>query len=507
MMYTFPYLPLFKSSLFTYDLIAVLPEIFILFALCVLFYAVYYSAPSTTLKPSALKWVSPPLLTYNLSIIAIYILSLTVLLVANNPFTYGTFFYNAILLDPFSSFCKLSLLLASICCFLMSLEYIKNQIHSFEYVILVLLSIFGMMCLISAQTLLSFYLALELQSLAFFVLAAIKRNSEFSVEAGLKYFILGALSTGLFLFGASLLYGFSGTIEFSELAKLVQGSELPISFAIGLLFIGVSFLFKMAAVPFHMWSPDVYEGAPTPVTAFFAIAPKLSLFAVFFRFFYTIGVAHLELFIFCSIFSIVIGSLGALSQKKIKRLLAFSSITHVGYILIGFCCSNIEGIQSSWLHLILYVIMNIQVFTLLMINVQRDTVKGVQQMKYIGDFSALLKTNPLLAISLACNLFSLAGVPPLAGFFGKYYLLTAAVTNSYYLLAFVGALMSAIACIYYIRLVKILYFEKPTSFFSIGRLSQFSSYILGLTNAFLIGFFIYPQPLLTSLYYSSLFLV
>ena len=390
-------------------------------------------------------------------------------------------------------FCKILIVCSALLSVCISLDYVRKQaLNAFEYIILLLLATCSMLFLISSADMISMYLAIELQSLCFYVLAAFKRNSEFSTEAGLKYFVLGAFSSGVLLFGCSLIYGFTGITHFSELTKIFSctgGNQHFTGALIGMIFVAVGFLFKITAVPFHTWAPDVYEGSPTSVTAFFAITPKIAILGLFVRLFESsfydlnsettvplqLGTANVQsvsttfhqllsmeltstlpwqkIFLFCSIASMMVGALGAMNQKKIKRLLAYSSIGHVGYFLIGLCCGTVEGIQALLINLIIYLMMTINIFAIILSPVRRDFVHSVQRIKYISDLSVLFKTNPILAITLAINLFSMAGLPPLAGFWGKYYLLFSAFSCELYLVAIVGGLATVLSCGATVRLL------------------------------------------------------
>jgi proton-translocating NADH-quinone oxidoreductase chain N len=380
-----------------------------------------------------------------------------------------------------------------------------------------------MLFMISAFDLIAMYLAIELQSLCFYVLAASKRNSEFSTEAGLKYFLLGAFSSGIFLFGCSLIYGFTGVTNLEELAKIFTtplgtssltanesnqiapygpfiGPMAPSSgIFMGILFLAVGFLFKITAVPFHMWAPDVYEGSPTIVTAFFSVAPKIAILAnmlrVFMYSFY--DPSWQQLFVFCSVASMILGAFAALSQNKIKRLLAFSSIGHIGYLLIGFSCGTIEGIQSLLIGLFIYVFMTINIFTVILSLRQNGDTGNLHfaRFKYISDLAALAKTNPILAITISITMFSLAGIPPLAGFCSKFYLFFAALGCGAFFLALVGIITSVISCFYYIRLIKIMYFDTPKTWILYKPMDREKSILLGITIFFITFFFLYPSPL------------
>ena len=506
----------FSHILFENDFKAVLPELFLVSASIILL--IYGVIGSTSPKKGY------PLLLLNTSWLALGSLFITLSLMASTPCTDGCIFYNTLLVDDFTAFLKCMLLLGAALSLLISLNYIQQEgLNSFEFIILILLSTCSMLFLISSADFISMYLAIEMQSLCFYVMAALKRNSEFSTEAGLKYFLLGAFSSGLLLFGCSLIYGFTGCTEFAQLGKIwecgqafgsestqqqyvftemmsVRGCEL------GMIFILVGFLFKCTAVPFHMWAPDVYEGAPTAVTAFFSIAPKIALFAVLLRVFlssfYDFMGPWQKMLIFCSLASMLLGALAAISQNKMKRLLAYSSIGHVGYLLVGLCCGTLEGVQALLIYLTVYIVMTVALFTPLLLHLGRhDTPSAVslspwvQRVKYTTDLTQLGNTNPLLALSLAVTLFSIAGIPPLAGFYSKAALFFAAVSSSQYLLAIFGVVTSVVSCFYYIRLVQIMYFEKKGMWCSFSRIPKSSSFPLAITFFFIISFMMYPTPL------------
>jgi proton-translocating NADH-quinone oxidoreductase chain N len=449
----------------------------------------------------------------NIAWLGLLSILLTIILCASGPCSTANLCYNNLIIDNFTFYFKTGLLCCTGCIILMSLQYFQQEsLTAFESIILILMSTCSMLFMISAFDLIAMYLAIELQSLCFYVLAASKRNSEFSTEAGLKYFILGAFSSGILLFGCSLIYGFTGLTNLEELAKIFAtplgpgwdgvglshlGSEaqniwVPMEKGIfmGILFLAVGFLFKITAVPFHMWAPDVYEGSPTIVTAFFSVAPKIAILANMLRVFmfsFHDPTWH-QLFVFCSVASMILGAFAALSQNKVKRLLAFSSIGHIGYLLIGFSCGTVEGIQSLLIGLFIYVFMTINIFTVVLALRQN-------RFKYISDLGALAKTNPILAITISITMFSFAGIPPLAGFCSKFYLFFAALGCGAFLLAFVGIITSVISCFYYIRLVKIMYFDTPKTWTLYKPMDREKSILLGITLFFITFFFLYPSPL------------
>jgi len=476
--------------MFEHDFLALFPEIFLINAtIILLIYGVVFSTSN--------KYDYQPLVC-NVSWLGLLSVLITILLVASSaPLTVANLFYNNLIIDNFTYFCQIFLLVSTASTIVMCLGYFKEEsLNAFESIVLILLSTCSMLFMISAYDLIAMYLAIELQSLCFYVIAASKRDSEFSTEAGLKYFILGAFSSGILLFGCSMIYGFTGVTNFEELAKIFTGYEITLFGAqssgifMGILFIAVGFLFKITAVPFHMWAPDVYEGSPTLVTAFFSIAPKISILAnmvrVFIYSFY--DPTWQQLFFFCSIASMILGALAAMAQNKVKRLLAYSSIGHVGYLFIGFSCGTIEGIQSLLIGVFIYVLMTINVFAIVLALRQNH-------FKYIADLGALAKTNPILAITLSITMFSYAGIPPLAGFCSKFYLFFAALGCGAYLLALIGVVTSVISCFYYIRFVKIMYFDTPKKWILYKPMDREKSLLLAITLFLISFFFLYPSPL------------
>lgn len=490
----------FKSYLFDNDFQILFPEIFLIFAgILLLVYGVSFSTS---------KIHNYPILVRNISWLTLLAFIYTFLLICNNPVENALLLYNTLIIDDFTLFVKCLILISTFFCIFMSIDSIKKEsLNVFECILLILFSSASMLFLVSSADFISMYLAIELQSLCFYVLAAIKRNSEFSTEAGLKYFLLGAFSSGLLLFGCSLIYGFTGVTNFSELAKIFTGGTQDIlastqslpACELGMVFLLVGFLFKITAAPFHMWSPDVYEGAPTPITAFFIIVPKASVFAVFLRIFiesfYDFFLPWQKLIIIASISSLIVGSLAALSQTKIKRLLAFSSVSHVGYLLAGFACGSIEGIQALLIYLIIYIFMNINLFAFVLCSMRREYANTIPRVKYITDLAFLAKTNPILALTFTITMFSMAGIPPLAGFYSKAFLFFATISSNLYVLAIIGVLCSVISCFYYIRLVRIMYFQAPRNWCSFSRVPLENALALAISLALIIFLMAYPSPL------------
>lgn len=410
-------------------------------------------------------------------------------------------FYNTFVIDSFSGFLKHVILWSVAATLLMSMEYLKTSLlNVFEYVVLVLFSTISMLFLVSSYDFLSMYLAIEMHSLCLYVLAASKRHSEFSTEAGLKYFLLGAFSSGILLVGCSLVYGFTGMTNFEDVAKCLT-HVAHMHTAHGMVHLGmclcmIGFLFKLTAAPFHFWAPDVYEGAPTSVTAFFAITPKIALLGVFMRVllgsFYDLLFVWQYVLFFCSVCSLLIGAFGAMAQTKIKRLLVYSAIGHVGYMLMGLTCGTVEGVQATLLYLVIYVCMTVNMFACVLACVDQS---GQFRVKYIQDFGLLAHTHPVLAMTMSWTLFSMAGIPPLAGFCSKFYLFFAAMGSSLYGLALLGVLTSVWSCFYYLRVIKTMYFEQPSHMVTFAPMDHEKAVLLGITTWFTVFFFLFPHSL------------
>src|SRR4249920_142464 len=404
-------------------------------------------------------------------------------------------FGGSFLVDDYARFLKFLTLAGSGGALLLSLDYltVENQ-QKFEYGTLFLLSTLGMLMLISASDLIALYLGLELMSLPLYVIAASDRENVRSTEAGLKYFVLGALSSGMLLYGASLIYGFTGTINFTGIAKATQ-SGASVGLIFGLVFLFVGFCFKISAVPFHMWTPDVYEGAPTPVTAFFAAAPKIAAMAIFARAtisaFPGITLQWQQIVVFVAIASMALGAFAAIGQTNIKRLMAYSSIGHMGFALIGLAAGTAEGIQGVLVYMAIYLAMTVGTFAVIL-SMRRD--EGM--VEQISDLAGLARSNPPLAFFLAMLLFSLAGIPPLAGFFAKYYVFLGAIKAGLYGLAVIGVLASVVGAYYYLLIVKIMYFDESAKAFNPvpGELKA----VLGVAGLFNLLYFVYPAPLITA---------
>jgi NADH-quinone oxidoreductase subunit N len=568
----------------------VFPELFFIIAtLVLLMYGTLYST-------SAIK--KYPILTKTIGWIGIQILAIEGLLMLKKPETEGIHMWNALITDEFTILIKIIIIISAIATIGISFDYANNQkINKNEWVTLILIGTLAALLLTSAFDLISIYLAVELQSLSFYVLAAYQRNNEFSTEAGLKYFVLGALSSGLLLFGTALIYGLTGLTNFEEITKIIMltqentwGGTIEETITtgtfqnttiehidlikIGLMFIIIAFLFKISAVPFHMWAPDVYEGAPTAITAFFAITPKIAILGVFVRtlyVFYDLIETWQNIIIISAVLSMFIGTFGAIKQKKIKRLIAYSGIAHVGYMLIGIGTGTIESIEAMLIYIIAYIAITITMFGILLSMAKEkiqgtmkwdiygtnkwiyykkitedekqkiavtykkylekgnpmadkykeeqmmglkdnieNTLNAIPKIKYIGeetkeketeytkhitDFSTLSKTNPILAMTMGIILFSNAGIPPLAGFYGKLNIFLAAIENGLYFIAIAGVICSVIGAFYSIRLIKIIWYHKmkEEKWKLYKPISKENGYIITITTFFTLLFFLAPS--------------
>ena len=420
------------------------------------------------------------------------IILFTIAIILNSSNETEKIFLDSFTRDSFSNFFKILILIASLFVLNTSKVFITdNKIGKFEYPIIILLSILGMFFMVSSNDIILFYLGLELQSLSLYILASIDRDNLRSSESGIKYFVLSALSSGLLLYGCSLLYGFTGSTNFDLIADQLIKDNTGAVFA--MVFVLVGLAFKVSAVPFHMWTPDVYEGAPTSITSYFAVVPKVAGLAVLIKFmfipFSNILSEWQLIIIFISIASMILGAVAAIIQKNIKRLLAYSSIGHVGYALAGVATGVISGYESSIIYISIYVVMNIGAFSCLYL-----LKKDGEYRENISDLSGLSKKQPLLAISFLIILFSLAGIPPLAGFFAKFYVFTAVIEQKMYALAIIGLLTTVISAFYYLRIIKIIYFDDSAISFDPVKNSVAKLSVL-ISCAILITFFLYPAIL------------
>jgi NADH-quinone oxidoreductase subunit N len=451
-------------------LLPALPEIILaLGSLALLMIGAFAGERSTT----AVTWLSVVLL----------IVALVALLAGPAE---ATTFNGAFVLDPFARLMKVLVLIGSGVAVVLAAGYARaEKFERFEYPILIVIATLGMMMMISASDLIALYLGLELQSLALYVVAAIRRDSAKSTEAGLKYFVLGALSSGMLLYGSSLVYGFTGETGFAAIATALQGGSPSLGLIFGLVFLIAGVAFKVSAVPFHMWTPDVYEGAPTPVTAFFAAAPKVAAMAMFIRVLVDAfaPVAHewQQIITFVSILSMVLGAFAAIGQRNIKRLMAYSSIGHMGFALVGLAAGTQTGIRGVVLYLLIYMAMTLGTFACILAMKRKEGY-----VEDISDLAGLSRTHPIMAFMLAMLLFSLAGIPPLAGFFAKFYVFLAAIEAGLYWLAVIGVLASVVGAYYYLRIIKIMYFDEPAGRFEPMRPEL--RIVLGVSGAFILLF-------------------
>ncbi|MCJ2046502.1 NADH-quinone oxidoreductase subunit NuoN [Methylobacterium sp. J-078] len=396
------------------------------------------------------------------------------------------------IVDNFSKVMKALILIGSAATILLSRDYFQRaRIDRFEFPILLVLCTIGMMVMASANDLISLYLGLELQSLAAYVIAAFHRDNLKSTEAGLKYFVLGALSSGMLLYGASLVYGFTGTVSFPGIVAALDGTA-GLGIVLGIVFVAAGVAFKLAAVPFHMWTPDVYEGSPTPVTAFFASAPKMAAMAMTVRLFIgafpDVTAVWQQIIVFVAIASMALGSFAAIGQRSLKRLMAYSSIGNVGYALVGLAAGSQEGIRGVVVYMIIYLAMTLGAFAVLL-----SLRRGGEMFETVDDLSGLSRTHPILAFCLAAMMFSLAGIPPLAGFFAKYYVFAAAIKADLVALAVIGVVTSVVGAFYYLRLVKVMYFDEPVAAYE--PMPPGLRIVLGLASVVVVLFWIVPAPL------------
>ncbi|MFG1357813.1 NADH-quinone oxidoreductase subunit NuoN [Xanthobacter pseudotagetidis] len=424
--------------------------------------------------------------------LAIAVLAAAALLVLLAPAGEVVAFNGSMVIDTYSRFMKFLALAGATVSLVMAVDWLnREKQQKFEYAVLVLLATLGMCILVSAGDLIALYLGLELMSLSLYVVAAINRDSVRSTEAGLKYFVLGALSSGMLLYGASLIYGFTGSVNFSVIATVVKEPSLGLIF--GLVFLLAGLCFKVSAVPFHMWTPDVYEGAPTPVTAFFATAPKAAAMAIFARVtaeaFPHVTHQWQQIVAFVAIASMVLGAFAAIGQRNIKRLLAYSSIGHMGFALVGLAAGTEQGVRGVLVYMAIYVAMTLGSFACVLAMRRKG-----QAVESVDDLAGLASRSPLMALMLAALMFSLAGIPPLAGFLAKYYVFLAAIQAGLYWLAVIGVLASVVGAFYYLRIVKIMYFDEPAEAFD-PMPSELKA-VLGVSGLFTIFYFVYPAPLI-----------
>ncbi|WP_366656252.1 NADH-quinone oxidoreductase subunit NuoN [Fodinicurvata sp. EGI_FJ10296] len=461
------------------ELAPAVPEIFLaVAAMALLMFGVFKGQSAT--RPTAY--------------LALGVLAVAAVLVWNVEVPVVTF-SDLFVADEFGVFMKLLVLLGTAVALLMSIDFIEREgMDRFEYPVLFLFAATGMMMMVSANDLMSLYIGLELQSLSLYVVAAFHRDSVRSAEAGLKYFVLGALSSGLFLYGASMVYGFAGTTNFSDLAALFEGGQASsLGLVVGIAFVSAALAFKVSAAPFHMWTPDVYEGAPTPVTAFFASAPKVAAMALFVRVlvgpFGELVADWQQIVVVTAMLSMVLGAFAALPQTNIKRLLAYSSIGHVGYALVGLASGTEAGIHGVMIYMAIYMLMTLGVFAVVLTM----RING-RQVEAIEDFAGLSRTHPLVAACMAVLMFSMAGIPPLAGFFAKFYVFGAAIEAGLFVLAVIGVLASAVAAYYYLRIVKLMYFDDVSEPFD-SPIGRDTGVVIAGTTLVMVLFIVFPSTI------------
>ena len=463
------------------DLTPLAPELVLAgFAMALMLYGVFRGEQSAR----SVSWLA----VVTLIVVMVVLLAL--------PVDGRTVVWQHFVLDDFGRFMKSLVLIGSALAIIMSVRFNEREkISRFEFPVLILFATLGMLMMISAGDLIALYVGLELQSLALYVIAAFNRDSTRSSEAGLKYFVLGALSSGMLLYGCSMIYGFTGTTTFAGLAAAFEGGGQPsIGLIVGLVFLLAGLAFKISAVPFHMWTPDVYEGAPTPVTAFFAVAPKIAAIGLLVRVlvepFGDLLSEWRQIIVFISIASMILGALAAIWQTNIKRLLAYSSIGHIGFALVGLAAGTEEGVRGVILYMAIYLPMNVGTFCCVLCM-----RRGGRTVEAIEDLSGLSRSSPRVALAMAVFMFSMAGIPPLAGFFGKYFVFLAAVKAELYTLAVIGVLTSVLSAFYYLRIIKVMYFDEAAEPFEkpIGREI---GWVMTGTGLFTVFFFICLPPIL-----------
>ncbi len=461
------------------DSLAALPELALVVAtMALLMVGVYRTKPATDLVTS----------------LSLFVLAGTAALVVYSSSGTVEAFHGAFVVDVFARVMKVMVLFGSAIAIAMSVHFMKlERIERYEYPILILLATAGMMAMISANDLIAMYMGVELQSLSLYVLAAINRDSARSSEAGLKYFVLGAISSAMLLYGCSLIYGFTGVTSFAGIAEALKQGEAGFGLIFGLVFLIAGLAFKVSAVPFHMWTPDVYEGSPTPVTAFFAAAPKIAAIALFVRAMVTpfsaISTDWQQVIVFISIASMVLGAFAAIGQTNIKRLLAYSAIGHMGYALVGLAAASQEGVRGVVIYMAIYLITTLGTFACVL--AMRRQTGAVEE---ISDLAGLANNNKMLAFILAMLMFSLAGIPPLAGFFGKYFVFLAAIKSGLVWLAIIGVVASVISAYYYLNIIKVMYFDEPADAFD--AMPTELRMIIGAAGIFVIIFVVLARPVI-----------
>ena len=464
------------------DIFPAIPEIFLAVATMFLMMVGVFAS-----EERAMRIVS------GLAMLAIGVaLGLVVLQGRTTVITFGGLFA----IDGFTVFMKVLVLLGTLLTLIISQDFARREgMARFEFPILILFATVGMMMMISANDLIALYLGLELQSLSLYVIAAFQRDTVRSSEAGLKYFVLGALSSGLLLYGCSMIYGFAGTTQFSQLASLFGGNEpTSLGVVVGLVFLAAGLAFKVSAVPFHMWTPDVYEGAPTPVTAFLSVAPKIAAIALLVRTMIGplggLAAEWQQIIIAISIASMVLGALAAIVQSNIKRLMAYSSIGHVGFALIGLAAGTEAGVHGVLVYMSIYLAMNVGTFTCILSMRQNG-----QAVEEIDDLAGFGKSHPRMAFAMLIFMFSMAGIPPLAGFFGKLYVFLAAIQEGLFTLAIIGVIASVVGAYYYLRIIKVMYFDEAVEPLD-RQTARPVGFVMAVTAFVTMFFIVWPTPII-----------
>ncbi len=461
-----------------FNLTSILPEIFMsVSAMGLLIVGVFNGNQSTRV----ISWACA--LTMFVTVVIMFTMDWSSVVSMNGMFVF----------DKFAVIMKLIILLGGVASIALSIRFIEQEgMARFEFPILIMFAVIGMMIMVSSHNFLSLYMGLELQSLSLYVLAAFQRNSLRSSEAGIKYFVLGALSSGMLLFGISLIYGFTGSLDFAVVGQTLSDLDaMQFGVIFGLVFILAAMAFKISAVPFHMWTPDVYQGAPTAVTAFFAMVPKIAAMALLMRLlfepFVAMEVQWVQIIYFVSLMSMLVGAFAGIAQDNIKRLLAYSSIGNMGFALIGLVAATPEGASAVVLYLFIYMVMSAGVFAVVM-----SMRRGGRSVYKISDLAGLSKTAPILASAMCVLMFSMSGIPPLAGFFSKFVVFNAAVAEGYYILAVLGILTSVVAAYYYLRIIKVMYFDDTVDAFDEDMPFE-RNIVLLISILFTICFIIKPK--------------
>mgnify|MGYP002586830461 FL=1 len=479
------------TTFISLDLLFLIPEIFLIFSIIIiLIYSIFISTKYTLLNN---KKYNTPIITTIITNLIIFTSFILIILYSQNLTNFQILFNSQFIISYYTQIGKIFIFGITILCLLTFNSYLKNnQINNYEYLILILISILSICLLLNTNDLLHYYIIIELQSLCFYTITALKKNNIYSSEAGLKYFILGSIISGLLLLGIALLYGMTGLTNLKELSifLLTTTSNKLIIFSFILIY--TSLLFKLTIAPFHIWAPDVYEGTPSIITLFFNSVPKFSLLLIFIKilnvvFFNFINIWQILLTINI-LLSLIIATFNTFKQYKIKRFLIFSSMTHIGYIILGITTGTIEGIQSAFVYLIIYLLSILNIWSIYSyLN---------NKIKYLSDLSYLYSYNKTLGLSFIITMFSMAGVPPMAGFLAKFYSFFVCIENNFILLACIGILLSIICLFYYIRFLKIIYFEKTNNFLILTHnLSKTTAFVISLTSILLIYLFINPSPI------------